>query len=184
MDKFIKIDESLYCYIVDNEENIQNYLVEDVKWDLIASISDEDICLTESLIGCESPIEQLLALSFEKLGIQNISNFNPFIDVLSIEKQYEIQCDKKKYRVDFYIPVWYKNQDIEGFVVECDGYEFHQKTKEQVERDNVRTRDLQKAGYTVIRFSGTEVWHKSYKCAKDVLNLILSKCKYLKGGIE
>ena len=66
------------------------------------------------------------------------------------------------------------------FVIECDGHEFHQKTKEQVERDNARMRALQKEGYEVIRFSGTEIWHKPYKCANEVLNIILSKCKYIK----
>ena len=52
--------------------------------------------------------------------------------------------------------------------------------KEQVERDNTRMRDLQKQGYEVIRFSGTEIWHRPYKCASDILNIILSKCKYIK----
>lgn len=180
MDNFIKIDEDLYCDLIEKGENIQNYLVDTVQWHYIASLADEDECLQTSLIDCESPIEQLLSLSFQKLNMQAIINFNPFIDILNIERQYEIKCGGKKYRVDFYIPVWYKNQDTEVFIVECDGYEFHQKTKEQIEKDNIRTRDLQKAGYTVIRFSGTEIWHKPYRCAIEVLNLILSKCKYIK----
>ena len=74
----------------------------------------------------------------------------------------------------------WENQENKCFVIECDGHEFHQKTKEQVERDNTRMRNLQKAGYEVIRFSGTEIWHRPYKCAKEVLNIILSKCKYIK----
>ena len=37
-----------------------------------------------------------------------------------------------------------------------------------------------KAGYEVVRFSGTEIWHRPYKCANEVLNIILSKCKYIK----
>ena len=49
-----------------------------------------------------------------------------------------------------------------------------------MERDNTRMRNLQKAGYEVVRFSGTEIWHRPYKCANEVLNIILSKCKYIK----
>lgn len=64
------------------------------------------------------------------------------------------------------------------FIVEVDGHEFHQKTKEQVEHDNERERALQKAGYEVIRFSGTEVYHKAYRCACDVKRIIMSKCNY------
>lgn len=180
MDKFRKIDEDFYYDIIEQEKDIHDYLVEDVKWNLIASISDKDISLTESLIDCESPIEQLLSLALEVLNIKYIFKFNPFIDVVEIEKQSEIQCGNKKYRVDFLIPVIYKNQENKCFVIECDGYEFHQRTKEQVERDNIRTRDLQKAGYEIIRFSGTEIWHRPYKCAQDILNIILSKCKYVK----
>ena len=136
--------------------------------------------LEESLINCESPIEQLLSMALESLNIKNIFKFNPFIDIIEIEKQKEIQCGKKKYRVDFFIPVIYKNQENKCFIVECDGHDFHQKTKEQVERDNTRMRDLQKEGYEIIKFSGTEIWHRPYKCASEILNIILSKCKYVK----
>lgn len=180
--KFTKITEDLYYDInrIEKNRSIQEYLVESVKMNLIPLISDSEMVLEESLINCESPIEQLLSMALENLNIKNTYIFNPFIDVVEIEKQTEIKCNGKKYRVDFYIPVIYKNQEEKVFIIECDGYEFHQKTKQQVERDNARTRDLQKAGYEIIRFSGTEIWHRPYKCAKEVLNIILSKCKYIK----
>ena len=181
-EKFIKITEDLY-YDIDRMEkdiSIQEYLVEHVKWNIIPLLSDYQMLLEESLIDCESPIEQLLSMALESLNVKSIFKFNPFIDVIEIEKQKEIQCGKKKYRVDFFIPVIYKNQENKCFVVECDGHEFHQKTKEQVEKDNIRIRDLQKQGYEVIRFSGTEIWHRPYKCADEILKIILSKCKYIK----
>lgn len=133
-----------------------------------------------SLIDCESPIEQMLSLELANLRLEYISSFNPYIDVIAIEKQQEITIKGKKYRVDFLIPVQYKNQENIFFAIECDGHEFHQKTKEQVEKDNKRQRDLQEAGYEVIRFSGTEIYHRAYKCAIEVKNIILSKCKYIK----
>lgn len=179
MEKFIKITEDIY-YDIDREENIKEFLVNEVSMHLMALSSDAEMTLEESLIDCESPIEQLLSLALEQLNIVNIYKFNPFIDIVEIEKQKEIQCENKRYRVDFFIPVIYKNQENKCFVIECDGHEFHQKTKEQVERDNTRMRTLQKCGYEVIRFSGTEIWHRPYKCANEVLNIILSNCKYIK----
>lgn len=179
MERFKKITEEIY-YDTDRTEDIRNYLVDEVSLHLFALSADAKMVFEESLIDCESPIEQLLSLALENLNIKNIYKFNPFIDVVEIEKQKEIQCENKKYRVDFYIPVIYKNQENKSFIIECDGYEFHQKTKEQVERDNTRMRDLQKQGYEVIRFSGTEIWHRPHKCATDILNIILSKCKYIR----
>lgn len=182
MERFLKITEDLYYDTdrLDRNEDISNYLVDRVSLHLLALSSDAEMIFEESLIDCESPIEQLLSLALENLNIKNIYKYNPFIDVVEIEKQKEIQCENKKYRVDFCIPVIYKNQENKSFIIECDGHEFHQKTKEQVERDNTRMRDLQKQGYEVIRFSGTEIWHRPYKCASDILNIILSKCKYIK----
>lgn len=182
MERFIKITEDLYYDTdrLDRNEDISNYLVDKVSLHLLALSSDAEMIFEESLIDCESPIEQLLSLALENLNIKNIYKCNPFIDVVEIEKQKEIQCENKKYRVDFCIPVIYKNQENKSFIIECDGHEFHQKTKEQVERDNTRMRDLQKQGYEVIKFSGTEIWHRPYKCASDILNIILSKCKYIK----
>ena len=182
MERFIKITEDLYYDIdrIDRNEDISNYLVDNVSLHLLALSSDAEMNFEESLIDCESPIEQLLSLALENLNIKNIYKYNPFIDVVEIEKQKEIKSENKKYRVDFCIPVIYKNQENKRFIIECDGHEFHQKTKEQVERDNTRMRDLQKQGYEVIRFSGTEIWHRPHKCASDILNIILSKCKYIK----
>lgn len=179
MDKFTKITEDIY-YDVDREKDIKEFLVNQVALHLIALSSDAEMVLEESLIDCESPIEQILSLALEQLNIVNIYKFNPFVDIVEIEKQKELQCGNKKYRADFFIPVIYKNQENKCFVIECDGHEFHQKTKEQVERDNIRMRTLQKYGYEIIRFSETEIWHRPYKCANEVLNIILSNCKYIK----
>lgn len=173
-DKFVKITESMY----ENDIDISKHLCERVSTFLTGNKVDNDIMLDESLLDCESPIEQMLALGFANIGLELTNLFNPFVDIITIEKQKEIICGKSKYRVDFFIPVHYSNREPIGFIVECDGHEFHQKTKEQVERDNARMRDLQKAGYEVIRFSGTEIWNRPIKCALEVLRIVLSKCKY------
>lgn len=175
MENFVKITEE----ILEKDTNYKNYLVEKVEYQLFGDECDYDYRMMEAIIDCESPVEQLLAIEMEKIDLKCINFYNPFIDIIDIEKQVDIKCGRNKYRVDFQIPVIYKNQENIMFVIECDGHEFHQKTKEQVEKDNKRQRDLQEAGYEVIRFSGTEIWHRPYKCACEVKNIILSKCKYI-----
>lgn len=159
--------------------NYDEWLCDRIRTFLIGNSSDFQSNLEESLIGCESPIEQLLAIELEDIGIEKMIDYNPYVDVITIEKQKEIIAKGNKYRVDFLIPVYYTNQEGIVFVIECDGHEFHQKTKKQVEQDNKRQRDLQEEGYEVIRFSGTEIYHKPYQCAVTVKNIILSKCKYI-----
>ena len=178
MEGFKKITEEMF----ENEEwNLKDNVCSNIYHDLLCETGDFQYNLAYSLIDCESPIEQLLAVSLERINLLGFYHYNPFIDVIAIDKQQEIRINKKTiYRVDFLITVHYKNQGMKGFVIECDGHEFHQKTKEQVEKDNQRTRDLQMKGFEVVRFSGTEIWHRSYKCACEIRGLILSKCEYKK----
>lgn len=179
MKDFTKITEKM-C--VDNElystDDLKNILSEKVYNYLTLEIADCDITLLQSLWNCESPVEQLLAIAMQSINLTGIFNFNPFIDVITIENQKEIIVCDNKYRVDFYIPVYYKNQENKFFIIECDGHEFHQKTKKQVESDNERQRNLQRAGYEIIRFSGTEIWHRPYRCAMEILHIIESYCEY------
>lgn len=54
-------------------------------------------------------------------------------------------------------------------IVECDGHDFHERTKEQAARDRKRDRDLSLKGYDVFRFTGSEIWRDPIKCAGDVI---------------
>ena len=55
-------------------------------------------------------------------------------------------------------------------VIELDGHEYH-KTKEQRDHDYKRERYLQKLGYNVIRFTGTEVFLDDRKCVIDMVGI-------------
>lgn len=55
-----------------------------------------------------------------------------------------------------------------SLVVECDGHDFHEKTKEQAKRDKSRDRDLQAAGITVLRFTGSEIYNDINQCIIDI----------------
>ena len=56
--------------------------------------------------------------------------------------------------------------------VECDGHDFHERTKEQAARDKSRDRALVKAGFRVIRFTGSEIWHRPSECADEIVDII------------
>lgn len=58
-------------------------------------------------------------------------------------------------------------------VVELDGHEFHERTKEQAEKDKRRDRELVAEGYQVIRFTGSEVWRDPFKCAEEAVDMIM-----------
>ena len=53
-------------------------------------------------------------------------------------------------------------------VVECDGHDFHERTKAQAARDRQRDRRLQDAGFRVFRFTGSELFNKPMACADEV----------------
>lgn len=182
------IEEVLYSYerelpecMSDTEKEIREFLCEKISPIVTGNKLVFDTKMELDLSDCESPIERLLELGFKSIGLSGFKD--NYISSINIKKQKAIFCGKIKYRVDFLIEVLLKNKAFKLFVVECDGHEFHEKTKEQVVYDNERTRALQIEGYEVIRFSGTEIWNRPHKCAMQVLRIILSKCEYL-GLIE
>lgn len=90
-------------------------------------------------------------------------------------KNLHITPQKKigKYRVDFEIihrPFYFTEDqpDLQRIVVECDGHDFHEKTKEQAQRDKERDRFLSKEGYTVLRFTGREIMRQAMEITSDI----------------
>lgn len=57
-------------------------------------------------------------------------------------------------------------------IIECDGHDYHERTKEQAARDKARDRELQQTGNPVLRFTGSEIYRDSYACAKQVYTFI------------
>lgn len=54
-------------------------------------------------------------------------------------------------------------------IVECDGHDFHERTKEQARRDRSRDRLALMDGYACFRFTGSEIWQDPWGCATEVL---------------
>jgi very-short-patch-repair endonuclease len=56
-------------------------------------------------------------------------------------------------------------------IVECDGHDFHERTKEQAQHDKARDRFLIASGFQVMHFTGTEIHRSPLHCAKEVEHL-------------
>lgn len=102
--------------------------------------------------------------------------FHCFRYICNIEKldlhlipQYRIEIGDQRYYVDFLIHGELLDESKDGkYVVECDGYDYHSSKKQQA-YDNQRQRDIENAGYTVIRFSGKEIFDDEVKCVYETL---------------
>lgn len=79
------------------------------------------------------------------------------------------------YRVDFVVMASIKNNETGGEVrraflaVECDGHDFHEKTKEQAARDKARDRYITGLHVPMMRFTGSEIWRSPMQCAEEVI---------------
>ena len=72
------------------------------------------------------------------------------------------------YVLDFLIVLKDSNCAIRGVAIECDGHEFHEKTKRQAAHDKKRDRYLAFHSITVLRFTGAEIWYDAPACAVEV----------------
>lgn len=94
---------------------------------------------------------------------------------LYLQRQVQI---KDVGRVDFvvYAPSWVSTggeDELQAqwheLIIECDGHEFHERTKEQAAKDRSKDRSAQLAGYKTFRFTGSELWRDPWKCAAEVV---------------
>lgn len=164
--------------------------------DLFNELADEFLaywrqCMWEHVEGaageCESPIEQrmLMGLVFMELPFFFGGDAEPYarlklskgknaLEDLSYISDDEFcillrQAKALTYRLDFCLLVKFEGRsEVHRIVVECDGHDFHERTKEQARRDRKRDRDLQMAGMKVFRFTGSEIFRDVRKCVSEI----------------
>ena len=56
--------------------------------------------------------------------------------------------------------------------IECDGHEYHEKTKQQAQRDKSRDRILTAAGWRLLRFTGSEINKRPDLCADEIMKVV------------
>lgn len=148
-----------------------------------ASTSWEQLSYYNNVGFCESPIEELMLAGLVRASVYlplrlyfcgvlrgNLKNGKKFFFLrngITIYQQFKI----RKYRADFFIV---DDSKFDGnpscIVVECDGHDFHERTKDQAARDRKRDREFQLMGYKVLRFTGSEIVADAGCCAKQVMS--------------
>ena len=139
---------------------------------ILSALEDDDLCEGGAIGGTDSPIEAQLLVSIAfmlyLIGIKvSVLPRGCSLDLapssgIAIIPQFKLG----KYRTDFAI----MSNDLENLriCIECDGHQYHAMTKEQAANDNKRDRYFQSIGYTVLRFTGSEIHAKSDRCAMEV----------------
>lgn len=123
---------------------------------------------------CESPIERMMlaGLLFCPFGyyyhpphMLHDSAWPNFPDarVVIVPQQQIVE-----YRADFAVFVRNFSDDTLRFAIECDGHDFHEKTKAQAARDKKRDRVFQFEGWPVFRFTGSEIFNDLDACINEI----------------
>ena len=139
-----------------------------------------------AMVG-DTPIEKLL---FAALKIKCEIGGSEFLEVLLVDREERLgkgggphgmtlyvwpQAKIGGHRADFLIfalhfvskespPPWRK------LVVECDGHDFHERTKEQAAKDRALDRSMMLIGQEFLRFTGSEIWRDPMGCADQILD--------------
>lgn len=142
---------------------------------------------------CESPIEKLLMAAMLLRAGSGMHEYGPFWVrggelttaeaaalllteahplqlIIQPQAKPEIGAD---WRVDFLVtaPAYTSDRPfLRRLIVECDGHDFHERTKAQAARDRSRDRMAQSRNVQVYRFTGSEIHRDAWGCAGQVLD--------------
>lgn len=124
--------------------------------------------------SCESPIEAMLGaalVTYDRLFPQpehlvissqtDVGHFGPTARVLVFQYRFE------NYRID-----WVMCEPPHTIFIECDGHNFHERTKEQAAHDRQKDRAIQQSGYPILRFTGSEIYGDPISCASQVFDFL------------
>lgn len=136
-----------------------------------------------------SPIEKLFFTALKLQVHMGAVEYTRLVEVttaddekLSMSYQHNIdepsliirsQAQLEGWRVDFLIHAYdfARKGGPRGWrklIVECDGHDFHERTKEQAAKDRSRDRQVQLDNYSVLRFTGSELYKDAWGCAEQV----------------
>jgi len=88
-----------------------------------------------------------------------------------------------KYRLDFSLDGAFDKIPYSGVGIEIDGHAFHERTKEQAAHDKLRDRFLWRNGYSVLRFTGSEIFKDPAMCFEEVITAFIDNQVWLYGII-
>lgn len=140
----------------------------------------------EEIIGyleevVESPIEMALAtalVTFWRIRVENRIISMPiavvYADVFDQTHRYPgaVLVPQMKYKNERYDFVLYCPGIECPIVIECDGHDFHEKTKAQARKDRSRDRAIQIRDARILRFTGSEIWESAIQCAEQIVDAV------------
>lgn len=65
-----------------------------------------------------------------------------------------------------------ENSPVTWIAIECDGHDFHERTKNQAAHDKKRDRFFQKNGIVPLRFTGSEIWADPFNVNHEIMELL------------
>jgi very-short-patch-repair endonuclease len=128
---------------------------------------------------CESPIEVSLAATIIMMDRLDpymrgnriiLSGPNEVGDYREDRWMIVPQYNWNGYRIDLALRV--PDYRFKWLFIECDGHNFHERTKEQAARDRQKDRDIQAAGVPILRFTGSEIHRNLEACAAQVFQFL------------
>lgn len=150
-------------------------ILERVKDRITAHLEDE-VARIESTLSrlCQSPIE--IALGLAIVLCDRIENGSIFSTVCIAGPNERWPEDSRLLIPQF--PVGRKRIDFlfsdglgKAVFIECDGHDFHERTRSQARSDRSRDRLLQKT-YPVLRFTGSEIFADAMACADEIFEFV------------
>lgn len=143
----------------------------------IRAEEEAEHAFTRILLETESPIEaMLLSALFEEAAFDEAAfrsahahkHFGRSVERTEIAAQFQVD----NFRCDFAVWRNHQNGTVTRLIVECDGHDFHERTKEQARRDRSRDRILTARGWRVLRFTGSEIYRSAEKCAAEIAQML------------
>lgn len=147
----------------------------------------KDMFVCASLFAkCESPIERMFLLGCQLNGTRAVFREEKYgaaiCDVkdsdhqLWVRPQVEIvdweseDCEPLA-RVDFELTL--VGSRSYRLCIECDGHDYHDRTKEQAAKDKARDRKIVGLGNRIMRFTGSEIFAGAVKCFNEAVDGLL-----------
>ena len=146
-----KISETFNCD-GDEARKIKNFWDNRTNWQRCRECRFKWIECFDCVIKCESPLERDLLLELRRNNINAVMQRRINKDGSFYDFPKSIDFDNILTIPDFFI----EKNNIK-LCIYADGHSFHERTEQQALRDRNIDRELQRIGYTVLRYTGQEI---------------------------
>lgn len=148
----------------------EKVLAKDIFHRIECAVADWEYYISEDG-GCGSPIEAIFFANalfatdgYNEASWETFPGQNPPPD---FGTRFRVQEKLGRHRVDFLFTCYCRGK-TRRLAVECDGHDFHERTKQQAAHDRSRDREITLSGTTVVRFTGSELFKDPIKCIEEV----------------